>query len=87
MYELGVLVFVGSFCAAVHYYLHLHQKAPSIGQNPIFVKFQRGFYAAYLPALLGDWLQGPYLYKLYSYYGFTENQVCLVSLLHNLMYH
>ena len=24
----------------------------------------------YFLALLGDWLQGPYVYKLYAYYGF-----------------
>ena len=84
MYEVGVFLFVGAICAAVHYYLHLHHQAGRIGQNPLFVHFQRGFYAAYLPALLGDWLQGPYLYKLYSHYGFSETQVILITSYFNL---
>ncbi len=28
----------------------------------------------YFLALLGDWLQGPYVYKLYAYYGFKASQ-------------
>ena len=75
MYEVGVFLFVGVICGAVHYYLHKHHPPSRVGQNPLFVQFQKSFYLAYLPALLGDWLQGPYLYKLYSHYGFLEDQV------------
>jgi hypothetical protein len=39
-----------------------------------FVSFQRSFFLVYFLALLGDWLQGPYVYKLYAYYGFKASQ-------------
>lgn len=50
----------------------------SVGNNPQFLKFQRGYFAAYLMAMFADWLQGPYLYKLYSYYGFQEEQIAVL---------
>lgn len=50
----------------------------SVGNNPQFLKFQRGYFAAYLVAMFADWLQGPYLYKLYSYYGFQEEQIAVL---------
>jgi hypothetical protein len=28
-----------------------------------------------LPLQLGDWLQGPYVYALYEYYGFTVKDI------------
>ena len=40
--------------------------------------FQRSFYLVYFSALLGDWLQGPYVYKLYAYYGFKESQIAVL---------
>lgn len=50
----------------------------SLGNNPTFVKFQRKYFLAYFLALAADWLQGPYLYKLYSYYGFLESQITVL---------
>ncbi len=35
--------------------------------NVNFIRFQRSFFVVYFLALLGDWLQGPYVYKLYRY--------------------
>ena len=32
--------------------------------------FQKNFFLVYFLALLGDWLQGPYVYKLYAFYGY-----------------
>jgi len=46
--------------------------------NSTFVKFQRSFYFVYFLALLGDWLQGPYVYKLYSYYGYEEDSIAVL---------
>ncbi|NXS56795.1 MFSD5 protein, partial [Brachypteracias leptosomus] len=45
---------------------------------PAFRRFQRGFYQVYLPALAADWLQGPYLYKLYRQYRFLEGQIAVL---------
>merc|ERR1712226_936671 len=53
------------------------QRLPNI-DSPQFVKFQRSFYLVYFLALLGDWLQGPYVYKLYSYYGYREDMIAVL---------
>ena len=44
----------------------------------LYFSFQRSFYLVYFSALLGDWLQGPYVYKLYAYYGFKESQIAVL---------
>ena len=49
--------------------------------NANFVSFQRSFFLVYFMALLGDWLQGPYVYKLYSYYGYPESQVSSLQII------
>ena len=46
--------------------------------NPTFIQFQRPYIVFYGITVLGDWLQGPYLYKLYHYHGFLESQVALI---------
>ena len=52
--------------------------------NINFLAFQRKFFLVYFLALFGDWLQGPYVYKLYDYYGFKESQVNLINVLSNV---
>ena len=47
----------------------------SVTTSPEFTKFQRGFLAVYFLMVAGDWLQGPYVYKLYSHYGFTSGEI------------
>ena len=32
----------------------------------------------YLPAVYADWLQIPYLYKIYDSYGFLESQIAVL---------
>lgn len=46
--------------------------------NPEFKKFQRIFFAPYLLALFSDWLQGPYVYRLYSQYGYAPKEIALL---------
>ena len=43
-----------------------------------FSSFQKSFFLVYFLALLGDWLQGPYVYKLYAFYGFKESQIAVL---------
>ncbi len=69
---------LGVLCIGLQFWAIKTRREPSIGNNPIFKQFQRGYFAAYFPALLGDWLQGPYLYKLYSHYGFEEAQIAVL---------
>ncbi|NWX19606.1 MFSD5 protein, partial [Aegotheles bennettii] len=45
---------------------------------PAFRRFQSSYCRAYLPALAADWLQGPFLYKLYLTYGFLEAQIAVL---------
>ena len=47
--------------------------------NPTYVQFiLRKYLPLYLTIVLGDWLQGPYLYRLYHYHGFMETQVAII---------
>ncbi len=46
--------------------------------NTSFIKFQRSFFCVYFLALLGDWLQGPYVYKLYHYYHYEETEIAVL---------
>ncbi|KAL4646185.1 molybdate-anion transporter [Arapaima gigas] len=46
--------------------------------NPAFRNFQTLFLQGYLLALWADWLQGPYLYKLYRHYSFLESQIAIL---------
>jgi hypothetical protein len=43
-----------------------------------FNKLQRQFFIVYFVAAFSDWLQGPYIYQLYSNYGYTEPQIALL---------
>ncbi|CAC5370222.1 Molybdate-anion transporter [Mytilus coruscus] len=65
-------------CTVLQILAHRARKDESVGNNPQFLKFQRTYFAAYLLAMFADWLQGPYLYKLYSYYGFQEPQIAVL---------
>lgn len=41
--------------------------------TPAFLSFQRQYLAVFLVMMAADWMQGPYVYKLYSYYGFSRH--------------
>ncbi len=47
-------------------------------RNPTFLSFLKKYVPVYLLVVLGDWLQGPYLYRLYHYYGYQETQVAII---------
>jgi MFS family permease len=72
--------FIGlSVAAAATSYLarNTDQQRKSVS-NDNFITFQRSFFSVYFLALFGDWLQGPYVYKLYDYYGFKESQIAVL---------
>ena len=71
-------VFLGLLAAGVQYAAIKSRREPVVGNNPHFIQFQRKYFIAYLPALLADWLQNPYLYKLYTHYGFEEAQIAVL---------
>lgn len=49
-------------------------RSATIGGGPnAFKAFQRNFLIIYLIMMAADWMQGPYVYRLYSYYGFSRH--------------
>lgn len=46
--------------------------------NPQFLEFQRVYFIVFYPALFADWLNAPYVYKLFSHYGFLEDQIAII---------
>ncbi len=65
-----------TICVAV--YVKLGIKQDQSARNPTFLQFQRRYIPIYLLAVLGDWLQGPYLYRLYHHHGYIERQVAVI---------
>uniref|UniRef100_A0A915DSQ4 Molybdate-anion transporter n=1 Tax=Ditylenchus dipsaci TaxID=166011 RepID=A0A915DSQ4_9BILA len=48
------------------------------GHNPAFLSLQRSYLTVYLLGVAGDWLQGPYVYALYEFYGMSKHQIELL---------
>ena len=72
------LVVLASLCFVIHKKLKVEEH--NTATNPIFLIFQRKYLVIYLIAVLGDWLQGPYLYRLYHYRGFVGRQIVIIYL-------
>jgi len=43
--------------------------------TPDFKRLQRLYLAVYFMSVMGDWLQGPYVYALYEHYQFSKQQI------------
>lgn len=65
-------------CAALTTYTWKSRKITTVINNPNFTTFQRQYFSAYFLALIADWLQGPYLYRLYLEYGFEQAQIAIL---------
>lgn len=72
-----LLISIG-VCCALQYVVNTRKSNLPVTNNIHFAKFQRKYFTAYFLALFGDWLQGPYIYKLYKYYGFTNIQIAVL---------
>jgi MFS family permease len=51
---------------------------PKSGAEPLpegFSNFQWRYLAVWAPAIMADWLQGPYVYALYASYGFSGAEI------------
>lgn len=44
-------------------------------KSPEFHAFQRSFLLCFAFCVAADWMQGPYVYKLYSFYGFSKGEI------------
>ncbi|GBF98595.1 molybdate-anion transporter-like [Raphidocelis subcapitata] len=45
------------------------------GGGPEYARFRNNYLAVFALAMAGDWLQGPYVYHLYEYYGFSVRDI------------
>lgn len=43
-----------------------------------FKNFQKNYFFVYFCVMAGDWLQGPYVYALYSSYGFDQHDIAVL---------
>ena len=50
----------------------------SSGDSKEFKRFQRTYLFVYFCVMAGDWLQGPYVYALYSSYGFNQHDIAVL---------
>eukprot|EP00117_Sycon_ciliatum_P000967 scpid40098/ scgid6828/ Major facilitator superfamily domain-containing protein 5 len=68
--------FVLGFCLACYFLAQwLVSKDKLNVTNPTFKRFQRDYLFVYSLVIMSDWLQGPYLYELYSFYQYDENRI------------
>lgn len=54
------------------------KKSAPCPKNTQFERLQRRYLSAYYLATFSDWLQGPYVYKLYSDYGYEEEDIAIL---------
>lgn len=68
----GIMFLLVTFCKP--------KEAKLVTSKP-FSKFQSIFLTVYLIMMAGDWLQGPTVYALYNYYGFSrkENGILFIA--------
>ncbi|GFX32197.1 molybdate-anion transporter, partial [Trichonephila clavipes] len=79
IYLIYCLLFVSiSICSALQYIVRVTKSSVPAANNVHFRNFQKKYFLVYFLALFGDWLQGPYIYKLYSHYGFTNFQIAVL---------
>ena len=52
----------------------LSQPKDDVSSNVNFQQFQSHFVYVYLIMMMADWLQGPTVFKLYQYYGFSRQE-------------
>ena len=71
---LSLVILVG-IAVVLHFKVAPSEK--SIG-NPAFVKFQEIYFGVYFISLFAEWLQSPYLYRIYSHYGFIDTQIAII---------
>ena len=69
---------LSGLCCVVYFKCRTGQPIEPPVANPNFVVFQTKYFHVYFLALMAEWLQGPYLYKLYSHYGFIDTQIAVI---------
>lgn len=76
-----VLIVLGILFPVTYIAHCLASKAETVAESinkEKFIKLQNQFFAVYFLATFSDWLQGPYMYQVYSNYGYTQPQIVLL---------
>lgn len=76
IFHVGLLV---SFLVTLGLTIKAHQGTESRTPSSVdFKRFQRSFLVVYYISMTADWLQGPYVYALYSSYGFSKHDIAVL---------
>jgi MFS family permease len=70
-----------AICSLFTFVLTLRSRvntSSSAGATPTFKKFQLFYLTVYYVAMTADWLQGPYVYALYSKYGLSPRDIAVL---------
>nr|CAD7265414.1 unnamed protein product [Timema shepardi] len=78
MLVIAVLCVLSVLSLVLHVIASRAESNTAPGANAGFRKLQRQFFTVYFLATFSDWLQGPYVYKLYSHYGYTDKQIAVL---------
>ncbi|CAK0784454.1 hypothetical protein CVIRNUC_007658 [Coccomyxa viridis] len=70
-----LLVFAAVAAIAALLELSKRQSSKQETTNRDFIRFRNNYVLVYALMMAGDWLQGPYVYALYQYYGFDRGQI------------
>ncbi|XP_065051319.1 molybdate-anion transporter-like [Rhopilema esculentum] len=62
----------------LYFFLKRFRDDQPVINNPAFLEFQKKYFNVYYLALLAEWFQAPYLYRLYSFYGFIDTQIAVI---------
>jgi hypothetical protein len=76
-----VLIVLGILFPVTYIAHILASKAETVTEssnNKQFNKLQNQFFVVYFLATFSDWLQGPYMYQVYSNYGYTQPEIVLL---------
>lgn len=76
MFMAGLLI---SFVLTLGLTISARRGSQSVKPSSVdFKRFQQGFLTVYYIAMTADWLQGPYVYALYSSYGFSKHDIAVL---------
>ncbi|KAJ3062567.1 hypothetical protein HDU98_001558 [Podochytrium sp. JEL0797] len=70
-----IVIYLGLSRASLITAIVKNGEAETSTTTPEFVRFSRQYLGVYLAAMLADWLQGPYVYRLYEIYGYNQDQI------------
>lgn len=79
----ALLALLCAVAAALRAYNRSGAEAPSSGESDAgdeaaagkYKAFRRLYLVVYVLAMAADWMQGPYVYALYTHYGFSEEEI------------